>query len=68
MEPVFLSSLVDHLTGFEKVYALTMIKHLFFSYGVIDKIGIEKNAMKVMGPYNPAETLARLIEKLGKGR
>ena len=36
VEPVFLSPLVYHLTGFIQVSALTMIQHLFSSYMVID--------------------------------
>ena len=68
VEPVLLSPLVDQLTGFGQVSALAMIQHLFSSYGAIDKIDLEENAMKMMGPYDPAEPLARLIEKLEKGR
>ena len=36
VEPVFLSPLVDQLTGFGQVSALTIIQHLFSSYRVID--------------------------------
>ena len=42
VEPVFLSLLVDQLTGFRQVNALTMLKHLFSSYGAIDKIDLEE--------------------------
>ena len=41
MEPVFLSPLVDQLTGFGQVSALTMLQHLFYSYGAIDEINLE---------------------------
>ena len=68
MEPVLLSPLVDQLTGFGQVSALTMLQHLFSRYGEIDEIDLEENAVKIIGPYNPAEPLARLIEQLEKGR
>ena len=68
VEPVFLSQLVDQITGFGQVSALTMIQYLFSSYGAIKKIDLEENAVKMMGPYDPAETLALLIEQLEKGR
>ena len=58
MEPVFLSLLVDQLTGFGQVSALTMLQHLFYSYGAINKTDLEENTVKMMGPYDPAETLA----------
>ena len=64
VEPVFLSPLVHHITGFGQFSALTLIQHLFFGYRPIEKIDLEENAVKMMGPYNPAEPLARLIEKL----
>ena len=38
VEPVFLSSLVEQLTGFGQFSALTMLHHLFSRYGKIDKI------------------------------
>ena len=58
---------MDQLTWFEQVSALAMIQHLLSSHGVINKIDLEENAVKMMGPYNPAEPLARLIEQLEKG-
>ena len=61
MEPVFLSPLVDQLTGFGPVSALTMLQHLFSGYRTIDEIDLEKNYVKMMGPYDPAEHLAQLI-------
>ena len=45
-----------------------MLQHLFTSYGAIDKIDLEENVVKIIGPYDPAEPLARLIEQLEKGR
>ena len=36
VEPVFLSPLVEPLTGFGQVMALTMLQHLFSNYGAID--------------------------------
>ena len=61
MEPVFLSPLVDQLTAFGPVSAITMLQHQFSSYEAIDKIDLEENLVKMMGPYNPAEPLAWLI-------
>ena len=45
-----------------------MLQHLFSSYRAIDKIDLEENAVKMMGPYDPAEPLYRSIEQLEKGR
>ena len=55
VEPVLLSPLVDYLTGFRHVSAITMIKHLFSSYGEIDEIDLEENVVNMMGPYDPAK-------------
>ena len=41
-----------------------MLQHIFSSYGAIDEIDHEKNAVKMMGLYNPAEPLAGIIEQL----
>ena len=53
VEPVFISPLVDQLTGFGQVSEFTMLQHLFLGYGSIDEIDIEGNVVKIMGPYNP---------------
>ena len=53
-EPVFLSPLVDRLTGFGHVSAFTMIQHLFTSYGAMHEIDLEENEAKIMGPYDPS--------------
>ena len=45
-----------------------MLQHLFASYGAIEEIDLKENAVKMMGPYDPAEPLARLIEQLEKER
>ena len=45
-----------------------MLQHLFSSYRAIDEIYPKENAVKMMGTYDPAEPLARLIENLEKGR
>ena len=58
VKPVFLCPLVYHITGFGQVPSLTMIQHLFSSFRVIDKIDLEENAVKMMGPYDPAKPLA----------
>ena len=68
VEPVLLCPMVDQLTGFVQVSALIMMQHLFSSYEAIDNIDLEENAVKIMGPYNPAEPLARIIEQLEKWR
>ena len=68
VEPVFLSALVYQLTGFGKVSTLTMLQHMLYSYGAIEKIDLEENAVKTMGTYDSAETLAQLIKKLEMGR
>ena len=67
LQPVFLSPLVNQLTGFGQVSALNMLQHIFNSYTAIEEIDLEENTVKMMSPYDPAELLARLIEKLGKG-
>ena len=64
---VFLYPLGDQLTSFGQVSMLAMIKHLFTSYGTIDKIYLKENAVKTMWPYDSAEPLARLIHQLEKG-
>ena len=67
VEPVLLSPIKDQLKRFGQVTALEMTDHLFRAYGAIDEIDLEENAVKMMGTYNPAELLARLIEQLEKG-
>ena len=62
VESVFLSPLVDELKGFGKVSALIMLQHLFASYGVINEIDLEENAVKMMGPYDLVEPLSQLIQ------
>ena len=64
VQTVFLSPLVDQFTGFVQVTALQMIQNLFNSYGAIDKINLEENAVKIMGPYDPVEPLACSIDHL----
>ena len=54
VQPVFLYPFVEQLTGFEQVSVLTMLYSLFASYGAIDEINLEENAVKMMGPYDPA--------------
>ena len=53
VETVFLYPLVDQFMGFIQVTALTMLQHLFSSYGSIDEIGLEENAVKMVGTYDP---------------
>ena len=66
VQPVLLSPLVDQLPGFGQVSALSMLNHFLPSYRAIDKIYLEENVVKMMETYDPAEPLARLIEKLEK--
>ena len=47
---------------------LKMIQHLFTSYEGIYEIDLKGNAVKMMGPYDPTENLAQLIEQLKKVR
>ena len=53
VEPVFLSPLVDQLTGFGQVTALTMLQHIFSIYVAINDIDLEDNSVKMIGPYDP---------------
>ena len=57
VEPFFISPLMYQITGFRQLSALNMIQHLFSSYGVIDKIDLEENVVKMMGTYDPVEPL-----------
>ena len=59
---------MNQLTVFRQVVALHMLPHLFSSYGKIGKINLKENAVKMMGPYYPAEPLACLIDQLKKGQ
>ena len=68
VQPVFLSPLMEQLTGLGQVNALQMIHHLFNSYGAIDKTDLKEHALNMVGPYEPTEPLARLIDQLEKER
>ena len=68
VEPVLLSPLVEQLTGFGQVTSLTMLQHIFSSYRMIDNIGLKENAVKMIGPYDPAKSFCGLIKQLEKGR
>ena len=50
VEPVFLCPLVDQLTFFGQFSALTMMQHIFSSYGEIDIIDLKENAVTMMRP------------------
>ena len=41
---------MDQLKVFGKFMPLEIIKHIFISYGEIDKIDLKENAIKIMGP------------------
>ena len=63
VEPVLISPMVYQLKRFLQVSELTMIQLLFTSNRVIDEIDPEENAVKMMGPYDPAEPLDQFIEQ-----
>ena len=67
METIFLYPIKDQLTGFGQFTALNIMDHLFSSYEEIDDINLEENDVKMMGPNNPTEPLACLLEHLDKG-
>ena len=56
------------MAGFGQASPLSMLQHLFSCHGTIDEINLEENVVKMMGTYDLAEPLYRLIEKLEKGR
>ena len=58
VELVFPYPLLDQLTGFGQVSALTMLQNLFSSYRTIDKIYLKENVVKMMGPCDAAKPLA----------
>ena len=58
---------MDQLTVFGQVTALNILQHIFRSYGAIEKINLEKNAFKMMDPYEPSKTLDRIIDQLKEG-
>ena len=62
MQPLFLYPLMHQLKGFGQVTALHMMKNLFSSYGLIEKINLRGKTVNIMGPYNPVEPLARIID------
>ena len=68
MQQVFLSPTMGQHTGFGQVMTIDMLRHLFRSYEAIGYIDLEENAVKMMGPYYPAEPLVRIIDQLKKGR
>ena len=63
-QPVFMFPLVEQFAWFGQVTTTQMLQHLLYSYGAIEKIDLEDNALKVMGSYDPADLLARLIDQL----
>ena len=48
-----MSPMVNQITGSGQVSALTMLQHLFSSYGEIDDINLKGNVVKIMKPYDP---------------
>ena len=59
---------MDQFTLFGQVTALHILQYMLNSYGDIDEVDIEENTVKMMGPYDPAETLSRLIDQPKKGQ
>ena len=45
-----------------------MIKHLFSFYGEIHEINLEENTIRILGPYDPAETFDRLFDLIKNGQ
>ena len=60
--------MVDQLKRFGQVSEIAMLQHLFTSYGAIDNIVVEENAVKMMKPDELVEPLSPLIEQLLTGR
>ena len=67
MEPVFLSPTNKQLPCFIEFTDLDMTNYLFRAYGAIYGFDLEENYVRMMGLYNPSESLASLINKLEKG-
>ena len=68
VQQVFLSPIMDQLRGFEQVRKVSMLQHIFRSYGAIYEIDLEENFVKMIGVYDPSEPPNRLIYQLEKGR
>ena len=68
MDTVFLSLIRYHLAGFGQVISLEMMNFFFRAYGAIGDIEIKENDVRIMGVYQLAKPLARLIEKIEKGQ
>ena len=66
VEPVFLYPLVDQLTGFGQVSALTMIQHLLSSYGAIEKSTSRKTQWRWWDP-TTRRTPCLIYWTIGKG-
>ena len=67
VQPVLLYPLPYQSTGFGQVMAVQMIQYLLISYGVIDKINLKENSIKMMGSYDPTEPPACLIDQIKGG-
>ena len=52
VQQFFLSPLVYDLTRFRNLNALQMLQNHFNYYRAIKEIDLEKNAVKMMGPYD----------------
>ena len=59
-----MSPIMDHFSGFGQVTDLEIIKYLFRSYGEIDEIYLEENAVKIMGAYDSSEPIACIIHQI----
>ena len=53
VQPVLLYPLVEQLIVFGQLYMLTVLQHIFTSYGAIDKIDLDEMAVKMIEPYDP---------------
>ena len=68
VDTVFLSLIKYHLAGFSQVISPEIMHCVFGAYGAIDNIEIKENTVRIMGAYQLAKPLARLIEKIEKGQ
>ena len=55
---------MDQLEVSGQLAALDITQHVFRLYGSINEINLKENVVNIMGPYDPAEHLARIIGKL----
>ena len=67
VEPVFLSPLVDQLTGFGQVFTLNMLQHIFSSYRMIEKNRPRGKRCQDNESLRPRVTPGLIDRTIGKG-